>query len=108
MLLVSLFSGSLFILGYTWGTEFWYLIIMSILVAFFSSPAGPLLDSLALDFLEDIKKIILWAPALVGWDWLGSRGFCYWAILGGAGFALDIHLRLRDTVNRLVNRFTYA
>jgi MFS transporter, PPP family, 3-phenylpropionic acid transporter len=69
-LLLTTASGAFFLLGYTWGSGFWFFFAWTILYTVTANPTGALLDSLALDYVEQhagqsFGMLRIWGAA--GW-----------------------------------------
>jgi PPP family 3-phenylpropionic acid transporter len=69
-LLLTILLASVLLPGFTWSTGFWFLLSWSVLYAFLSNPSGPLIDSLALDYVEGGRHLSfgqfrLWGG--IGW-----------------------------------------
>jgi PPP family 3-phenylpropionic acid transporter len=87
-LLLSLFMAVLIFPGFAFGTNFWFFFVWIILYAFLVTPIGPLVNSLALDYLDGNKRLSFGRLRI----W-GSFGFAAAAFLAGRAI-MDRDIRL--------------
>jgi len=69
-LLLTALLGAVAVLGFSWRGGFWFFAGWSVVYAFLSNPTGPLIDSLALDYLEreqDLSYGHLRMWGAIGW-----------------------------------------
>jgi len=56
-LLLTTLLGAAAVLGFAWRGGFWFFAAWSVVYALLSNPTGPLIDSLALDYLEQEQRL---------------------------------------------------